>query len=87
MQQWHGLSFAINEPKSGLLLVFPVPNETGVIAKSVLQWTVLPGTEIWSDEGGAFNDLEKIKHPETDQPMNWTHKTCCHSGQVGRAGL
>ena len=73
--------------KTGLLSIYPVPNETGIIAKSVLQWTVLPGTELWTDEGGAFNGLEQVIHPETQQPMNWTHQTVCHSGQIGKNGM
>ena len=52
-----------------------------------MKWIVLPGTKIISDEGGAFNGLEDVTHPETQQPMNWTHQTVNHSGQIGKNGM
>ena len=84
---WHGLSVAIVEEKSDILLVFPVPNETNLITKNVFQWVIKPNTVIVSDEGGAFTKMEQVNHPVTNEPMNWKHEKVCHNGQIGDKGM
>ena len=57
-------------------------NEEQKILKWCMATKILPLTQIWTDCGGAFSDLESWTDPETDEPLKWKHGTVNHSGSI-----